>query len=320
MGAFSSMFIKVNADLPSRLDRYLKRLYPTLSQGVIERALRLKQILVNSNLAKASLRVIENDEVFIDDKLSLVPKSEKEEFFSPSVIKLAEKIIKDYLVYDHEQFVAINKPASLATQGGSKIKLSIDDALSYLNYKSAMDFKLVHRLDKETSGLLLIAKNYLSSTKLAAAFQDKIIQKTYFAITLGRPYEETGEVSGLIGKNRGGTYEIVQSDQENGKLAITRYKLLKPLNNGLYLIEFTPLTGRTHQLRFHAKMLGCPIIGDTKYGNPQSILRSKQMLLHAKNIVMSANIFGREIIINTDLPEYFSEYINRPLHGEKRRC
>jgi len=304
------MFIKVNADIPSRLDRYLKRQYPALTQGVIERAIRLKQILVNSNLAKASLRVIENDQVFIDDKLSLVPKSEKEEFFPPSVVKLAEKIIKDYLIYDHEQFVAINKPASLATQGGSKIKLSIDDALNYLNYKSAMDFKLVHRLDKETSGLLLIAKNYLSSTKLAAAFHDKIIRKTYFAITLGRPYEETGEISGLIGKNRGGTYEIVQADQENGKLAITRYKLLEPLSNGLYLIEFIPLTGRTHQLRFHAKMLGCPIIGDTKYGNPQSILRSKQMLLHAKNVIMPATIFGREIIIKTDLPEYFSKYIS----------
>jgi 23S rRNA pseudouridine955/2504/2580 synthase len=104
-------------------------------------------------------------------------------------------------------------------------------------------------------------------------------------------------------------YEIVQNNIENGKLAITHYKLLKNLNNGLSLVEFTPLTGRMHQLRLHAKMLDCPIIGDVKYGNHQSIALSKKMLLHAKKLVLPKEIFGKEIIINSELPEYFVKYI-----------
>lgn len=290
--------------MPCRLDRYLKKLYPRLTQGIIERSLRLNHITVNSGKVAASLRVRSGDEIFIDDKLSLQTKENLSKSFSNAAVILANKLLSEYLIYQNEWFVAINKPANLATQGGSKINLSIDEALGYLNSKGA-DFKLVHRLDKDTSGILLIAKNYAASIKLVQAFHEKIIQKTYLAITLGSPPNDGGEISGMIGKNKEGTYQIVRNDAEDGKLAITRYKILKKLNDKLSLIEFTPLTGRMHQLRFHAKMLGCPIIGDTKYGNTESIELSKQMLLHAKRIVLPVEIFGNEIIIEAELPQYF---------------
>ena len=296
--------IKVDSLLPCRLDRYLKKLYPSLTQGIIERSLRLNHIMVNSSKVSASLRVSSGDEVFIDDKLALQTKENSGKSFSNAATTLANKLLSEYLIYQNEWFIAINKPTHLATQGGSKINLSIDEALQYLNSGGA-DFKLVHRLDKDTSGILLIAKNYAGSVKLVQAFHEKIIQKTYLAITLGRPPNDEGEISGMIGKNKLGTYQIVQNDVEDGKLAITRYKILKRLNDNLSLIEFTPLTGRMHQLRFHAKMLGCPIIGDTKYGNTESMKLSKQMLLHAKKIVLPEEVFGEEIIIEAELPQYF---------------
>lgn len=296
--------IIVARTIPCRLDRYLKTLYPSLTQGLIERSLRFKQIMVNASKAEASLRVSLGDEIFLDDKLDLQPKEDNQKVFANSAVVLASKLLNEYLIYQNEYFIAINKPTSLATQGGSKINLSIDEALQYLNSQGA-DFKLVHRLDKDTSGILLIAKNYEASIKLVQAFQDKVIQKTYLAITLGSPPNDQGEISGMIGKNKGGAYQIVQNDTKDGKLAVTRYKLLSKLNNNLSLIEFTPLTGRMHQLRFHAKMLRCPIIGDIKYGSTESIELSKQMLLHAKRIILPAEIFDEEIIINTELPQYF---------------
>ncbi len=296
--------LNVDIELPCRLDRYLKKLYPSLTQGMVERALRFKQIMVNSCKVAANLRIKAGDQIFIEDSLNLEPQKVSDRVFSSSTVILAGKLMKDYLVYQDEWLIAINKPVGLATQGGSKISLSIDDALQYLNSQGA-DLKLVHRLDKDTSGILLIAKNYVSSIKLVKAFKEKNIQKTYIAVVLGNLPQHEGEISGMIGKNRGGAYETVQNDEEHGKLAITCYKLLKNLNNGLTLVEFTPLTGRMHQLRFHAKMLGCPIIGDTKYGTQEAMALSKEMLLHAKRIILPEKIFGKEIIINIDLPGYF---------------
>ncbi len=297
--------LNVDLELPCRLDRYLKKLYPSLTQGIIERALRFKQIMVNSCKVAANLRINVGDQIFIEDSLNLQPPKISGRIFASSAIILSGKLLKDYLIYQDEWLIAINKPAGLATQGGSKINLSIDDALQYLNSQGA-DFKLVHRLDKDTSGILLIAKNYASSIKLVKAFQEKDIQKTYIAVVLGKLPQFEGEISGMIGKNRGGAYETVQNDEENGKLSITRYKLLKNLHNGLTLVEFTPLTGRMHQLRFHAKMLACPIIGDRKYGTLEAIALSKEMLLHAKKIILPEKILGKEIIIDTTLPSYFS--------------
>ncbi len=178
------------------------------------------------------------------------------------------------------------------------------------------ELKLVHRLDKDTSGILLIAKNYSSSIKLVQSFQEKIIQKTYLAVVLGNLLKNEGEISAKIGKNRGGVYETVQDDPKNGKLAITYYRLLETLGSTaisklkISLIEFVPLTGRMHQLRFHAKMLNCPIIGDRKYGTSESIALSPIMLLHAKTIILPEQIFGQKIVINTDLPCQFYKLVN----------
>jgi 23S rRNA pseudouridine955/2504/2580 synthase len=302
----------VNTVLPVRLDRYLKRVIPALSQGVIEQHLRTKKIKVNGEKAVNSLRVSEGDKITIPQSLLI---NEATEFgdqikleFSPGAIKLAGKLKGEYLLFENEYFMVITKPAKLATQGGSKINLSVNDALEYLNYENKTELKLVHRLDKETSGILIIAKDYYAAARLAQGFQDKLVEKNYFAVVIGKMPKSSGEIACMLGKNREGTYDKVQVDPENGKLAVTKYKVIKKLRD-VSLVEFTPVTGRTHQLRVHAQMLGCPIVGDNKYGNHANTDFSGNMLLHAERLMLRAEIFGKEFSFHAQIPEYFNKFI-----------
>lgn len=300
-------FIKISVDtpVPNRLDRYLKRLYPNLTQGIIQKALRNNGIKFNNKKCEASIRVINGDEITVHAGLvensSIVDNTEQN--FSGRAIRLSKDLLTGYLVYEDENLLAINKPAGLATQGGSKISLSVNDAINYLNKHKNYDLRLVHRLDKDTSGLLLIAKNYPASIKLTQGFKDKIIQKTYYAMVHGYPTEKEGELSTSHAETVSASQEILKQVQNDnkGKLAVTHYKLLKTLDNRS-LIEFKPLTGRMHQLRRHAKILGCPIVGDKKYGIDR---QGGYMLLHAKVIIIPEEIFGKRIEIECELPEYF---------------
>ncbi|WPY00193.1 RluA family pseudouridine synthase [Candidatus Trichorickettsia mobilis] len=300
--------ITVNVEIPSRLDRYLRRNYPELTQGIIEQLLRRGQIKLNGRKVHAGIRVVNGDKILIQERVSIKFNSSSsiEQSFSPAIKNLAGKLLQEYQLYSDDNLLAINKPHALATQGGSKIRLSIQDALCYLNTKGN-DFKLVHRLDKDTSGLLLIAKNYLTAYKLTTAFSNKTIQKIYLAIVYGRPPQSSGEIQGMIAKNRTGVYEKV-ADDNNGKLAITKYKVLAT-DGKRSLIEFIPLTGRMHQLRFHALKLGCPIIGDKKYST--SITKHEPpMLLHARKIIIPSSLWGFDLTIEADLPEYFLTIMN----------
>ncbi|NRB10882.1 MAG: RluA family pseudouridine synthase [Rickettsiaceae bacterium] len=301
--------IKVLEQIPVRLDRYLKRLYPKLTQGLIEQFLRKKLIRVNNAKSQSNLRITNQDIILIAKYL--IPKiednkSDKQEF-PPSVIALANKIMGDYLIYDSPELIAINKPVNLAVQGGSKIKVSIDDAISYLNSKDQdneqLNLKLVHRLDKNTSGVLVIAKGYENSSKIAAAFKARLIKKKYLAILSKMPLEKEGIISNYIAKNGNTDKQVVSVvSKEEGRLAETKYKILDiNQNNGYCLVEFIPLTGRMHQLRVHSKYLGSSIVGDLKYGN----IKHARMLLHAASLIIPASVFGKEITINADIDEDF---------------
>ncbi|MGV2432737.1 MAG UNVERIFIED_CONTAM: pseudouridine synthase [Rickettsiaceae bacterium] len=184
-------------DIPIRLDRYLRLLNPKLTQGVIEKSLREKRITVNKQKAKSNSRITNGDIVSIDSSLqdiyceekideviqndngSLAPKARprsRDDKVAIAPRKLADKLLKEYLLYDHPKFYAFNKPAGLASQGGSKISLALDDAFKVLG------LRLVHRLDKETSGIILAAKTRDSAIILTGAFAKHKIYKTYLAI------------------------------------------------------------------------------------------------------------------------------------------
>jgi 23S rRNA pseudouridine955/2504/2580 synthase len=286
--------LKVEIAIPIRLDRYLKRQYNVLTQGQIEQAIRKGRIKVNNKKQPANYRVNQGDEILISTKLNLAQVSSRDitkREFSAAVVSLSKKLLGKYLLFDHPSFLAINKPSGVASQGGSKIALSIDDALVYLNQENSTEFKIVHRLDKDTSGVLLIAKGYEASVKLGEGFRERKIQKTYLAIVSPAPKNHEGEISSFITSKK----------DEEGKLALTRYKVLGK-SKKFALVEFAPLTGRMHQLRIHSKELGCPIVGDKKYGG----IEARNLFLHAYQTAIPKSIFGEEITITAPKPDYFS--------------
>ena len=290
---------------PTRLDRFIRRNITYLSQGVIEKSLRSKQIKLNGKSAKTNNRVNKGDVVAISAKL-IDEYSEKDDsvktIYSPSVISLANKILGQYLIFSCEEFIAINKPHGIAVQGGSKINISIDHALNYLNSlsSSAENYRLVHRLDKNTSGVLIIAKNLHSAILLGDAFKNKLLQKTYIAVCSAGDTElpKKGCIESYIAKSKSGVYDLVESSK-TGKFAKTLYEILSK-DKGFYTIKFTPLTGRMHQLRFHSKQLGCPILGDVKYGGKNFA----RMMLHALELKIPESIFGKEY--NVEAPFEYS--------------
>lgn len=280
-----------------RLDRYLKKLYPTITQGIIEKSLRSRKIKLNEQKTTASIRINSGDIIFIDLMLHEQYQISRvqETHFEPNIIALANKLLTEYLLFSSDDILIINKPHNLAVQGGSKINLSIDHAILYLNHIQNTDYKLVHRLDKATSGILLIAKNYEAARKITEGFSNKLIKKTYIAVLSSVPKNSSGIISNKIEKiaTRDGEKMALSA---SGKLAETLYTTLR--ENGKYaLVEFTPLTGRMHQLRLHSQLLDCPIVGDVKYGGP----KYQRMLLHALRITLPSEILGYEVKVEAQL-------------------
>lgn len=276
-------------DEGTRLDRFLRRKYPELNQPRIEKSLRNKLILVNQQKSAANYRLLSDDNIQIDDRLC------QETSFIPQKIIKDEHVdlILDNIIYRDKNLIAINKPAGLAVQGGTRVKISIDDimpsALKKLAIYNESGHKLVHRLDKETSGVMLIALNNKTAQMMAENFHDRKIQKKYLAILTGRPKQNQGEISTL----------------QEGKKAISKYKVLAK-NEQQSLIEFMPITGRTHQLRLHALDLGFPILGDSKYA--PGFDRKMNLYLHALEI--SFPYQDSILTIKAELPEYFQKTIN----------
>ncbi len=295
--------IKITSNIPVRLDRYIKRIYPDLAQSAIEKMLRQKKIRLNGMKAKSNDRVCSPDilHLFSDLETKVTKKTIK---FSDNVVKLANKLLDEFLIIKNEHFIAINKPCNLAVQGGSKINISVNDAINYLNQNHNYDLKLVHRLDKKTSGILLLADGHDNAAILTKAFKDRNIEKRYIAIIKSRPNKQSGEIVNFLQKVNSGGQEIVRitESQEGSKLARTEYKILDyNEDKNISQIEFKPVTGRMHQLRVHAASLGCSIIGDVKYGGE----KATRMFLHAREVFLPVEVFGKSYRIEAKLPEGF---------------
>lgn len=293
-------FTVTNLQSPMRLDRYLRILSPELTQGVIEQSLRKGSIKVLGAKATASTRISEGDVINIANYIQITSEVE-EKIFTPPVIALAEKLFGKYLIEEQEDFLVINKPAGVSAQGGSNISLSIDHALQYLN-SQGHDLRLVHRLDKETSGVMLIAKNRLAATKLGEGFQKGVIKKKYLAVISGKDIEKEGRIESYLMKAQD---KVITVDEDNpdGKLAITEYKVLNSHKDWVKLVEFTPYTGRMHQIRCHAAYnLKNPLLGDKKYGGEDN----DGLMLHAWRITVPAEIFGTEFEMEAKQPRGYT--------------
>ncbi|MDC3156528.1 RluA family pseudouridine synthase [Pelagibacteraceae bacterium] len=284
--------IKILNNLNQRLDKYLKNKFTSLTQGFIEKNIRKKNILINNSTTKANYLVKINDDLKI---LNFHEKLYKNKIIYKKNIKISKETLDEFkrsIKFENNDFIVLNKWSQIATQGGSKINISIDDIIKHINSQ----YRLVHRLDKETSGLLLIAKNLNYAKKFSNLFIQKQISKHYIALCDGNP------------KNN---YSQVKLEIKNKKLkienTITNYKLVNK-NRGISSILFNPQTGKTHQLRIVSKNLGCPIVGDNKY-NIHSKYTKENLMLHAFALKFKINNKNFEFI--SKLPDYFTSFIKK---------
>ena len=253
------------SDADVRLDRWFRKRYPGLSHGKLEKLLRTGQIRVDGRRAKAGLRLVAGNQVRVPPlaaESEAAPQSRKAP--PPRAEDLA--VVKDWVIYRDENLLAINKPPGLAVQGGTGIRRHLDAMLDGLQFDAAERPRLVHRLDKDTSGVLMLARNAVTARNLTKMFRDKKLRKIYWALTLGIPEPKKGRIDAAIAKRPvtgGGERVIAVPD---GAEAITYYTTLEAAGSRIAWLALLPLTGRTHQLRAHcADVLNCPIQGDLKY-------------------------------------------------------
>jgi 23S rRNA pseudouridine955/2504/2580 synthase len=287
-------------DENTRIDKLLcKKL--DISFALAQKLLREKKVKINYEKVDGAYRIKARDEIEVFIKL------EERKVSSPATKKISKEKIQKFLsliIYKDENLIAINKPSGLATQGGTGIEISVDDFLPHIkSHFSATSPQLAHRIDKDTSGILLIALNKKIAEFLTDCFKNKTIEKTYLALVLGTPTKNEMLINISLKKKFVKKNEKVYKD-ESGKVAITKLKVLKKFSD-YSLVELKPITGRTHQLRVHCKEIGSPVINDVKYGGKNTIRKDlcKRMCLHAYEIKVS-NYFGKVLEVKTELPEF----------------
>lgn len=299
-----------------RLDRWFKRHMPGVPHALLEKALRKGQVRLDGKKAESSTRLEAGQVLRVDDILASMEHSapRPKKTAAPPAAEQVESL-RRLILYEDAMLLAINKPAGLAVQGGSGQVLHVDALLPYIREKA--DVKLVHRLDKDTSGVLLLAKGAQAAAKLARLFAGKDVQKIYLALVAGVPRPREGKIDlPLIKEERGkhsgmkAAYEAVGVNAEKGRRAMTEYVVKEHIGNKLAWVELKPITGRTHQLRVHMAAVGCPIVGDGKYGGPDAFMDSlglpPTLHLHAQRIILPA-WQGKTLEIRAPLPAHMRE-------------
>lgn len=287
----------------TRLDRLLRRLYPGLTQGVLEKLLRNKKILVDGKPAKSSTRIESEQQLRIFEDLSTYATSTNKPIkYSMPVSKEDLKWIENIIIWEDDDLIALNKPQGLAVQGGTGTKRHIDAIMKVYNPEA----RLVHRIDKDTSGVLVMAKTIPMAQYLTNLFANHGVEKTYRAVVEGNPRPAQGVIDFPLGKEMVGNKEKMVINGPHARPAETQYMVRKKLED-LALVDCWPKSGRTHQIRVHLSASGWPILGDYKYG---ATIRDQTLHLHAYEIKFPLPESGK-MVITAPLSDHMLETIRR---------
>src|SRR6476646_8805107 len=291
-----------------RLDRWFKRHMPEVSFNLVSRWARTGQLRVNGAKAAPGDRIEAGQEIRIPPAEAMPAREARPQPRREALIEDEAQFVRDMVIYESGDAFVLNKPPGLATQGGTKTTQHLDRLLDGLADERGRP-KLVHRLDKDTSGALLVARTARSAGHFAKAFSGRTARKVYWAIVVGVPDAMEGVIDAPLAKQPGTGGEKMHVDQENGLPAKTRWRVVDRAGNRAAWIELQPLTGRTHQLRAHMAALGFPIVGDAKYGGADAFLTggiSRKLHLHARRIRIDAPD-GGTIDVTAELPAHFAE-------------
>ncbi|MCW8951586.1 MAG: RluA family pseudouridine synthase [Rhodospirillales bacterium] len=300
--------VRVAADEDGvRLDRWFKRHHPELPFGRLAKLLRTGQIRVDGKRAKAGQRLEEGQEIRVPP-LGDAPAPVKRKPETPKRIdeKDAEALRKCVLYRDRDVLI-INKPPGLAVQGGSKTAVHLDGMLDALRFDAKERPRLVHRLDKDTSGVIVLARNARAAAFLTESFRTRTVRKLYWAAVVGVPKPAMGIIDMPLAKLPGKSGDKVVADEDFGKVARTAYRIIDSAGRKAAWLAMEPLTGRTHQLRVHCAILGTPIIGDGKYGGAEAFALgdgvTSMVHLHARAIRFKGSD-GKTIVAVAPLPDH----------------
>jgi 23S rRNA pseudouridine955/2504/2580 synthase len=300
-----------------RLDRWFKRNLPQIGFATISRWARTGQIRVDGKRAKPEDRLLAGQVLRVPpggEDTQRKPSSQPRRALTPEQIAEARAMV----IRETPSAIVLNKPPGLATQGGSKMTRHVDGLLdAFVEDERTPRPRLVHRLDKDTSGVLLVARTPGSAASFSKRFASRSARKVYWALVVGVPDLSEGIIDAPLAKQPGTGGEKMHIDEEGGAAAKTRYRVVDRAGQRAAWVELEPLTGRTHQLRVHMAAIGHPIVGDGKYGGQDAFLTgavSRKMHLHARRLIISEpktgakadGASGGKLDVTADLPQHFA--------------
>ncbi len=299
-----------------RLDRWFKKHYPELGFGRLAKLLRTGQVRVDGKRAQPSTRIAEGQAIRVPPLGGAVaPAPAGEEPGRPLLSEEEAEALRARVLYRDDWLIALDKPAGLAVQGGSGQTRHLDAMLDALMFEAVERPRLVHRLDRDTAGVLLLARTAEAARRLGEAFRQEGggegARKLYWALLAGEPPKRRSELDLPLGKEGGAGREKVRADAADAKPARTRYHLIASHARKASFVALRPLTGRTHQLRVHMAALGCPILGDGKYGGAKAFLDRpalpKQLMLLARELAVPHPEDGTTVRFTAPIPAHFAQ-------------
>ncbi len=298
-----------------RLDRWFKQHYPGLGFGRLQKLLRSGQIRIDGGRVKSDTRIQPGQTIRIPPNID-EGRAAKPLTANTIRDRHDHDVLNDMILYQDKKVYAFNKPAGLAVQGGSGINRSVDSMLESMRDLKGQKPRLVHRLDRDTSGVLLVARTRAAAAAMTKSFRHRDTKKTYWALVYGVPKKREGRISTYLVKEQtpdGDRMRVARHGERHADHAVTHYRVIDASPRRVSWVDFTPVTGRTHQLRIHAQSIGHPIIGDPKYFDianwdlPGGI--QKKLHLHARNIKIP-HPDGGMIDVTANLPEHMKQSWN----------
>lgn len=295
-----------------RLDRWFKIHFPEVGYTYLQKLLRSGQVRVNSKRVEAKDRIEAGQEIRVPAVVRQAPKQKADADGAPTVSKADREAIEAMILYEDEYVLVLNKPFGLAVQGGTGTKRHIDGMLAGMADRFGDRPRLVHRLDRDTTGVLLVAKHRDAAAKLGRVFQTRSAAKTYWALVKGVPKPAQGKIAAALVKASGPEGDRVRKaqpgEQDKAMHATTHYAVIDRVAHKAAWVSLKPVTGRQHQLRAHMALIEHPIVGDNKYGAADVLADSgidAKLHLHARRLVLPHPFVpGTRIDVTAPLPPH----------------